>query len=224
MTLLLAMGLGTLAVARNADPSTPEAVEDVETLVAELETLNASLATTNDLMSNAIANAAQLSENAQAQLAGLGSRLSDVDTGVGQARSLLGDRLSEEADSELGERLERLRSLQQDLAELAGQLARLQLVRISRDLAAIRDDLGDANRRGSRRARTIAAQIAGLDSRKPDADDLEAQTAALWVEIERQRGRAQKLGASLQNQRELVRMLAAQVRELRAELRRLARP
>ena len=39
MALLLASGLTTLAVARNADPSTPEAVEDVQTLVVELEAL-----------------------------------------------------------------------------------------------------------------------------------------------------------------------------------------
>ena len=81
MALLLAIGVTTLAVARNADPSTPEAVEDAKTLVDELEKLNRSLATTNELMSNAITNAEQLSAKAQAKLASLSS---DVDSGVGQ--------------------------------------------------------------------------------------------------------------------------------------------
>jgi hypothetical protein len=93
IALLLAIGLTTLAVVRNAEPSTPEAAEDMQTLVAQLETLNGYLATTNELMSNAITNAAQLSAKAQAKLADLSAQVDDIDARVGQSRSLLGSQL-----------------------------------------------------------------------------------------------------------------------------------
>ena len=70
MALLLASGLITLAIARNANPSTPAAVEDVQTLVVELEALNGYLATTNELMSNAIASAQQLNADRAGQARG----------------------------------------------------------------------------------------------------------------------------------------------------------
>ena len=79
MALLVMSGLITLAVARNANPSTPEAVEDAQTLITELEALNGYLATTNQLMSNAIASAEQLSAAAQAKLAGLSEKLADAE-------------------------------------------------------------------------------------------------------------------------------------------------
>ena len=79
MALLVMSGLITLAVARNANPSTPESVEDAQTLITELEALNGYLATTNQLMSNAIASAEQLSAAAQAKLAGLSEKLADAE-------------------------------------------------------------------------------------------------------------------------------------------------
>ena len=108
MALLLVSALTTLAVARNANPSTPEAVEDVQTLVVELEVLNGHLATTNQLMSDAITNAEFMSANVQANLAGMSAQLGDVEAGVGQARSLLGSQLSEATRSELGTAQEQL--------------------------------------------------------------------------------------------------------------------
>ena len=120
MALLLASGLTTLAVVRNADPSTPEAVEDVQTLVVELEALNGYLATTNQLMSDAITNAEYMSANVQAKLAGMSAELGDVEAGVGQARSLLGSQLSGTTRSELGKGQEELQSLQRTLAQRPG--------------------------------------------------------------------------------------------------------
>ena len=79
MVLVLGIASTTLFVARNAEPSTPEAVEDVQTLVVELEVLNGYLATTNELMSNAIASAQQMSADAQAQLAELSAQFADAD-------------------------------------------------------------------------------------------------------------------------------------------------
>ena len=137
MALLLASGLTTLAVARNADPSTPEAVEDVQTLVVELETLNGYLATTNQLMSDAITNAEYMSANVQAELAGLSSQLGDAEAGVGHARSLLGSQLSGTTRAELGKGQEELQSLQRTLEQAAGQLGERQLAAIGRDVAAI---------------------------------------------------------------------------------------
>ncbi len=137
MALLLAIGVTRLAVVHKADPGTPEAVEDAKTLVAELEKLNRSLAMTNELMSNAIANAEQLSAKAQAKLASLSSQLADVGSGVGQVRSLLGDQLSEPTRSELGSGQERLQSLKGTLAQRSGRLAKQELGRASRDVAAI---------------------------------------------------------------------------------------
>ena len=87
MALLLMSGLITLAVARNANPSTPEAVEDAQTLITELE--DAQRLPGDDesgFMSNALASAEQLSAAAQAKLAGLSEKLADAEPRVGQAR------------------------------------------------------------------------------------------------------------------------------------------
>jgi chromosome segregation ATPase len=206
--LMLAISATTLAVARNADPSTPEAVEDAKTLVAELEKLNRSLATTNDLMSNAIANAEQLSAKAQAKLASLSSQLADVGGGVGQVRSLLGDQLSKPTRSELGSGQERLQSLKEALAQRSGRLADQELGGVSRDVAAVGNEIGVATREGSSRASTIESRIDALEGRQAETDEFRAQIAEL-------RAAADELRESLQTRQEIARTLAAQVQELR---------
>ncbi len=208
MALLLASGLTTLAVARNADPSTPEAVEDAQTLVVELETLNGYLATTNQLMSDAITNAEYMSANVQAKLAGLSAQLGDAEAGVGHARSLLGSQLSETTRSELGKGQEELQSLQRTLAQAAGQLGERQLAAISRDVAAIDNEVGVATSRGSSRASTIEARIEALESEQAATDELRTQTAQLRAE-------AEQLRATLRAQRERAQTLAARLQELR---------
>ena len=208
MALLLAIGVTTLAVARNADPSTPEAVEDAKTLVAELEKLNRSLATTNELMSNAIANAEQLSAKAQAKLANLSSQLADVDGGVGQVRSLLGDQLDKPTRSELGSGQDRLQSLKGTLAERSGRLTEQELGRVSRDVAAVGNEVGVATRTGSSRASTMEGRIDALESRQAETDGFRARSRSSGP-------RPTSSGESLQARRERARTLAAQVLELR---------
>ena len=176
MALLLASGLTTLAVVRNADPSTPEAVEDVQTLVVELEALNGYLATTNQLMSDAITNAEYMSANVQAELAGLSAQLGDVEAGVGHARSLLGSQLSGTTRSELGKGQEELQSLQRTLAQ-AERAARRATARSDqpgcrgdreRGRGRNRPGLQSHERyRGSDRG---ARERAGRDRRTQDAD------------------------------------------------------
>ena len=187
MALLLAMSLTTLAFARNADPSTPEAVEDAQTLVVEIETLNGYLATTNQLMSDAITNAEYMSANVQAELAGLSSQLGDAEAGVGHARSLLGSQLSGTTRAELGKGQEELQSLQRTLAQAAGQLGERQLAAISRDVAAIANEVGVATSQGSSRASTIEARIEALESQQAATDELRTQTAQLRAEAEQLR-------------------------------------
>ena len=196
MALLLAMGVTTLAVARNADPSTPEAVEDAKTLVAEMEKLNSSLATTNELMSNAIANAEQLSAKAQAKLADLSSQLADVDGGVGQVRSLLGDQLSKPTRSELGSGQERLQSLKGTLAERSGRLTEQELGRVSRDVAAIGNEVGVATRRGSSRASTIEGRIDELERTQRETDGSTAEIAGIRAETDGFRAQIAELRAA----------------------------
>ena len=208
MALLLASGLATLAVARNADPSTPEAVEDAQTLVAELETLNGYLATTNQLMSDAITNAEYMSANVQAELAGMSSQLADAEAGVGHARSLLGSQLSEATRSELGTGQEQLQSLQQTLAQAAGELGERQLAAIGRDVAAIETEVGFATSRGSDRTSAIEARIEALETDQAETDELRAQTAGLRAE-------AEQLRAALRAQRERARALGAQLQALK---------
>ena len=215
MALLFAIGLATLAVARNTDPSTPEAVEDVQTLVAELEMLNASLATTNELMSNAISNAAQLSANAQAKLASLSAQLADVDVGVGQVRSLLGDKLSKPTRSELGNLQGQLQSRQGTLAQRTGRLEDQELARISGDVAAIDREAGIASSRDSRRTGAIEAEVATLESKQAENDEASAQIAELMAEAEQRRAQAEELRTSLQAQREHAQSLRTELRGLR---------
>ena len=208
MALLLAMSLTTLAVARNANPSTPDAVEDVQTLLVELETLNGYLATTNRLMSDAITNAEYMSANVQAELAGLSSQLADAEVGVGHARSLLGGQLSGTTRAELGKTQEELQSLQRTLAERSAQLGERQLAAISRDVAAIEDKVGVATNRGSSRTSAIEDRLEALESERAATDELRTQTARL-------RAGAEQLSATLRAQRERAQGLATQVRELK---------
>ena len=208
MALLLAMSLTTLAVARNANPTTPDAVEDVQTLLVELETLNGYLATTNRLMSDAITNAEYMSANVQAELAGLSSQLADAEIGVGHARSLLGGQLSGTTRAELGKTQEELQSLQRTLAERSGQLGERQLAAISRDVAAIEDEVGVVTNRGSSRTSAIEDRLEALESERAATDELRTQTARL-------RAGAEQLGATLRAQRERAQGLAAQVQELK---------
>ena len=176
MALLLTSGLITLAIVRNADPSTPEAVEDVQTLVVELEALNGYLATTNELMSNAISSAEQLSATAQAKLADLSAQAADADAGVGHARSLLGGQLSEKTRSELDTGQEQLQSLRQTLAERTARLEGQLLATISGAVAGLEDRVGVATDRGSSRAGASEARIAALESKQ--ASDRRVQGSA----------------------------------------------
>ena len=214
MAVLVASGLATLAVVRNANPDTPEAVEDVQTLVVELEALNGYLATTNQLMSDAIANAEYLSANVQAELAGLTSQLADAEAGVGHARSLLGSQLSGTTRSELEEGHEQLQSLQRTLAEHSGQLGERQLAAISRDVAAIDNEFRAATNQGSSRTSAFEARIEALESGQAATDELTTQTAQL-------RAGAEQLRATLRAQRERARTLAAQLQELKRAQARL---
>ena len=218
MALLLASGLTTLAVVRNADPSTPEAVEDVQTLVVELEALNGYLATTNQLMSDAITNAEYMSANVQAELAGMSAQLGDVEAGVGHARSLLGSQLSGTTRSELGKGQEELQSLQRTLAQAAGQLGERQLAAIGRDVAAIAGRGRARNRpglqshehyRGSNRG---ARERADSDRRTQDADcSAPSRCRAAQGDDTRPAGRAQALAAQVQELKRAVALLRERV-------------
>ena len=226
MALLLTTGLITLAVARNANPSTPEAVADAQTLVAEIETLNGHLATTNQLMSNAIASAEQLSAAAQAKLAGLSAKLADAEPRVGQARALLGDQLSGTTRSELDRVQQQLQSHRLTLTQRTERLEEQLLATISGAVAGLDDRVGGSVGEG---------RIAAIESKQAEHDEFRAQ---LQAEADRLRAEAELLRAAVQAQREAIRAqreaiqgqreraqdLAAQIRQLRrtaAALRRI---
>ena len=228
MSLLVASGLITLAIARNANPSTPEAVEDAQTLVVELQALNGYLATTNELMSSAIASAEQLNATAQAKLAGLSSQVAEADAGIGHARSLLGDQLSETTRSELGQGQEQLQSLRQTLAERIEELEQQLLATIGGAVAGLDDRVGVATDRVSSSAGANEDRIAALESKQAATDE---SRALLRAEVDRRRAEAELLRVAilaqrdaLQAQRERAQELAAEIRELRrtvAVLRRI---
>ena len=153
MALLLTTGLITLAVARNANPSTPAAVEDAQTLITELETLNGYLATTNQLMANAIASAEQLSAAAQTKLAGLSEKLADAEPRVGQARALLGDQLSGPTRSQLDKVQQQLQSQRLTLTQRTERLEEQLLATIGGAVAGLDDRVGVATGQGKSRER-----------------------------------------------------------------------
>ncbi len=68
--LVLGLAVVSLIGFRNADPQEPVAVKDIQVLVKELGTLNGYLASTNQLMANATANATQVSAQAQRRVGG----------------------------------------------------------------------------------------------------------------------------------------------------------
>ena len=191
----------TLAVARNADPSTPAAVEDAQTLVVELETLNGSLATTNQLMSDAITNAEYMSANVQAKLAGLSAQFGDAEAGVGQARSLLGSQLSDTTGSELRKAQEQLQSGQRALAQGSGRLEELQLDAVDARIQALES-------REELKLEAVDARIRALESRQAATDDLTSRASDLRTEVE-------QLRSIVQAERERARALAAQLQQLK---------
>ena len=178
MTLLLAIGLTTLVFARNADPSTPEAVEDAQTLVAEIEALNGYLATTNQLLAGAIESAEQLNAAAQTKLASLSAKLADAEPRVGQARALLGSQLSGTTRSELDNAQQQLQSLRGTLTERSERLAQQELETVKRDVAGLDDRVGAATGQGSGRASANEARIAALESKQAQTDESRAQLQA----------------------------------------------
>ena len=241
MTLLLAIGLTTLVVARNADPSTPEAVEDAQTLVAEIEALNGYLATTNELLAGAIESAEQLNAAAQAQLAGLSAKLADAEPRVGQARGLLGSQLSGATRTELDNAQQQLQSLRGTLTERSERLAQQELETVKRDVAGLEDRVGVATGQGSNRASATEARIAALESKQSETDQLRAQVQAeadrLRAEAELLRAAVQAQGVAIQAQRDAIQAqrqanqaqrqraqeLAAQIRQLRLTVTALRR-
>ena len=202
MTLLLASGLITLVIARNANPTTPAAVEDVQTLVVELEALNGYLATTNELMSNAIASAEQLSATAQAQLAGLSAQVAEADAGVGHARSLLGGQLSETTRTELDKDQKQLQSLRETLAERTKQLEQQLVAAISGATANLDDKVANSTDRGSNRVEASEARIAALERKQAETDNSRAQ---LRAEVDRRRAEAELLRVAILAQRDALR-------------------
>ena len=213
MALLLAIGLTTLAVARNANPSTPAAVDDAQTLVLELEALNGYLATTNKLLADAIANAEQMSAKAQAKLAGLSSQLDDTGARVGEARSLLGGQLSKPTRSKLDQAQQQLQSLRRTLAQRREQLQQQHANATAARVEAI-------EKLAPQRASAVTARIDALESKQAENDAFKAQ---LQAEADRLRTEADQLRATIQAQREHAQAVAAQVQELRRALARLRR-
>ena len=232
MALLFMVGVTTLAVARNTNPTTPEAVEDAKTLVAELEKLNTSLAKTNDLMSNAIANAEQLSAKAQSKLASLSPKLDGVGAGVGQVRSLLGDQLSKPERAELSKDQDRLQGLKETLAQRSGRLQEQSFAGVRRDVGAIGDKVGDATRTGSSRADEIEARIealrsevgggtalagtveAGINARLDALESRQATREELKAQIQGLRAKVDQLRAALDARGQRVEVLAAALLKL----------
>ena len=213
MALLLAIGLTTLAVARNANPSTPAAVDDAQTLVLELEALNGYLATTNKLLSDAIANAEQMSAKAQAKLAGLSSQLDNTGARVGEARSLLGGQLSKPTRSKLDQAQQQLQSLRRTLAQRQEQLQQQHANATAARVEAI-------EKLAPQRASAVTARIDALESKQAENDAFKAQ---LQAEADRLRTEADQLRATIQAQREHAQAVAAQVRELKRAQARLRR-
>ncbi len=219
MALLLTTGLVTLAVARNANPSTPDAVKDAQTLIAELEALNGYLATTNQLMANAIASAEQLSAAAQTKLAGLSAKLADAEPRVGQARAFLGDQLSGKTRSDLDKAQQQLQSQRLTLAQRTERLDEQLLATISGAVAGLDDRVGVATGQGSGRASASEARIAALESKQAKTDEsrarLQAGAELLRAAVQAQRAAIEAQREAIQAQRERAQDLAAQIRQLR---------
>ena len=216
MSVLLITGAITWAVVRNANPSTPAAVKDMETLTAELTTLNGYLATTNSLMSNAIANSQQLSAKAQAQLASLSTQVDGLDASLGQARSLLGDQLSSSMRSKLAKSQNELQSREAKLAAQTVRLQQQQFSSIRGDVGAIGNKVGVATASGTQRASAIEAQVTllqvqlnGLETQVQEAMQLRAAEQAERLRADRLEARVRALQQVVARLQKLVDRLQA---------------
>ena len=77
-------------------------VADIQQLMKELTTLNASLATTNEILANGIQTSSEVSAKANAELEQLSANLAELQAGIGQARATMGPQLTSAVRTQLG--------------------------------------------------------------------------------------------------------------------------
>jgi FtsZ-binding cell division protein ZapB len=235
LALAIAGGAITLAVVRSSEPSAPQAVAAVTALQSELEAMNENLATTNELMSNAITNGEKASEsvqarlseasaNAQSKLAGLSARLEGIGSRAGQIASLLGAQLSGRERGRLGKAQERLHSRLATLAARRGQLQGQQVAGLRHRVGRIG---GTARTAASSTKNTVEAKAGerakALESKAGErAKALEAKAGeratAVAAQANRRAGTLESRVSSLEQKQSEIRQLRARVQADRGVL------
>ena len=200
--LAVVLGLGLAALSFNGGGGTAKdkAVADIQQLMKELTTLNASLATTNEILANGIQTSSEVSAKANAKLEQLSTNLAGLQASIGQARATMGPQLNSAVRTQLGNAQAKLQSRAETLAQNKGQLSQ-------QALSAVQGGVGAATSK-------VNSEI---QSRTESKASLESQIQALRAETDRQASAQDRLDTRLGSVRALREELAAD----RLRLRRL---
>ena len=206
--LAVVLGLGLAALSFNGGGGTAkdQAVADIQQLMKELTTLNASLATTNEILANGIQTSSEVSAKANAKLEQLSTNLAGLQASIGQARATMGPQLNSAVRTQLGNAHAKLQSRAETLAQNKGQLSQ-------QALSAVQGSVGAATSK-------VNSEI---QSRTESKASLESQIQALRADVDRQAAAQDRLGSTLIAERVRLHRLKLLVQRLRARLDQLQR-
>ena len=206
--LAVALGLGLAALSfggHGGGAASSKAVAEVQQLLAELTTLNGSLATTNSILANGIQTSSEVSAKANAQLDELSADLAGVQASIGQARATIGPQLKDAVRKRLANAQRKLQSRTATLAGREGRLSR-QLV-------------GTLQESGTKRSASLASQIRAL---RGAVEQQASAQGRLEGRLDSVPARVDRLASNLRHQLALERLhlhrLALLMQQLRARL------
>ena len=145
----------------------------------ELTTLNASLATTNAILADAIQSSSEISAKANAKLEQLSANLAGLQAGIGQARATMGPQLKSTVRTRLGNAQAKLQSHAEALAQNKGQLSQQALNAVQEGVGAVTSKVNSE-----------------IQSRTENKASLESQIQDLRADVDRQAAAQDRLGST----------------------------
>ena len=161
--LAVVLGLGLAALSfHGGGAASGKAVADIQQLMDELTTLNASLATTNSILASGIQTSSEVSAKANAQLEELSANLAGLQAGIGDARATMGPQLKAAVRKRLANAQAELQSRTSTLAGHQGRLSQQLLTAVQGSVGALTSKVGSETRSGTERTASLEGQIRAL--------------------------------------------------------------
>ena len=195
LAVVLGLGLAALSFSGGGGSNAQAAVADVQQLMKELTTLNASLATTNAILADAIQSSSEISAKANAKLEQLSANLAGLQAGIGQARATMGPQLKSAVRTRLGNAQAKLQSHAEALAQNKGQLSQQALNAVQEGVGAVTSKVNSE-----------------IQSRTENKASLESQIQDLRANVDLQAAAQERLESRLGN-------VPGTIDQIRSELR-----